>query len=646
MLLASVVLIEYGTTSSKYYQSLGYESCNKVELVPRAGINILAVREGKMKTSEYRKSVQSEAILRLNCPGYGSSGLLTCGKARPLTDYKVIIVNPISIVHLFEEDELLMRQIDTALAEGLSTHRLGDSNIIERISQQIEARSPELFQFLAEGGLLIYYLCRPFVINSENRSMDNYAWLCGLAPDQSGEVTTSEQTVRHMSTVAHGRNIDKCLAASESEFDKYLEQVGLEWNTIIRTDFLTSGYSPLAQAGPKKCIAGELIAGDNGGRVVFLPAPYSPDFDRALIECINIWQDTKMGSTHSETAGSKVTLPGDLNGQNGPEGAGEDTQMSNSSQEDFALKPPTQMNEFTEESAIRANLKAENLQHETERRQSNIIEDSDFGDDNRQFTGIQRRSGDQAASKLSPAKEKPSIPTTGTQKNAEEKVANEFAQEAKMPRVTEGISEAAAMPEWCNSYWLPGMDGLIKEIQSMHKQLAELERKLEMSENMVSALEGVKATLLSGKPGNLLESCQVVLRELGFSTEVNGSDELVLAENDQHLAVVRLSVSTSSPERGEIAKLTESLIKFWDSHGIEPKGILIACTYCDTPLPQRKEADFSNFILDFAVKKNICLISTAQLISMYLDMKFGRLDANKLRGDILSTAGALKGYSL
>jgi len=632
-----------------------------------------------MKTVEDLKSVQTEAILRLNCPGFGGSALLSCGQARPLTEYKVIIVNPISIVHLFEEDAALIRQIDIALADGLTSYKLSDDKVVDRIGQQIEARSPELFQFLAEGGLLIYYLCRPFIINSESRSMDNYAWLCGLAPDQSGESTMSEQTIRHMSTVAHGRNIDKSAAANESEFEKYLDQMGLEWNTIIRTDFLTNGYSPLAQAGPKKCIAGELIAGDNGGRVVFLPAPYSPDFDRVLIECINIWHAAKQGfesgsvedsaaslngEDNQEITSGQIQIPTSLGEESKDHSFIEETEQNNKQisefdrksdsdwhpsrvEEDRNLTKGSDMDSFPgEESAVRANLKAGNLESKFESGQTNSTEKTELDDENNHVTENEKHSEDDSASKLVINKRELSRSTSAQKNIEEETIGDDAAAEVKMPRIIEGISEEATMSDWCKSYWLPGMDGLFKEIQVIRKQITELERKLATSEDMVSSLEEVKSTLLSGQPGDLLTSCKIVLDDLGFDTEVNGNNELVLAEKEQHLAVVRVALSVGSPERSELARLTESLINFWDSHGIEPKGILIACTYCETPITQRKEADFSNIILDFATKKNICLISTMQLISIYLDMKLGKLDAAKVRGEILSTAGALKGFAL
>jgi hypothetical protein len=231
------------------------------------------------------KSIQKEQILRVNCPGFGEENYLTVGKAKPLDAYKCIIVNPVSVFHLFDRDLDLQREIDVKLADGLTNLTIPSDTILQSIQEDLKSkRILELVSFLEKGGLLIYYLCRPFLVQGDNVAIDNYSWLESLAPDSS-----PDDNIRHMSAVSHGRIVEPTEHTDESGFAKYLGQTGIEWNTIIRTDFLTEGYIALATAGPRKCIAGQLVAGDQGGRIIFLPAPYSPDFDKTLIECVNIW---------------------------------------------------------------------------------------------------------------------------------------------------------------------------------------------------------------------------------------------------------------------------------------------------------------------------------------------------------------------
>jgi hypothetical protein len=248
------------------------------------------------------KSIQKEQILRVNCPGFGEENYLTVGKAKPLDAYKTIIVNPVSVFHLFDRDLDLQREIDVKLGDGLTNLTIPSDTILQSIQEDLKSkRILELVSFLEKGGLLIYYLCRPFLVQGDNVAIDNYSWLESLAPDSS-----PDDNIRHMSAVSHGRIVEPTEHTEESGFAKYLNQSGIEWNTIIRTDFLTEGYIALATAGPRKCIAGQLVAGDQGGRIIFLPAPYSPDFDKTLIECVNIWYNQGEVDTTSVAVAAPV----------------------------------------------------------------------------------------------------------------------------------------------------------------------------------------------------------------------------------------------------------------------------------------------------------------------------------------------------
>ena len=256
--------------------------------------------------------IPKEQILRLNCPGYGEESFLTLGKARALDNYSVIIANPVSILHLFDRDPESVREIETKMSEGSSSYLLKTDAVLQEIETDLKQRIFELVSFLERGGLLVYFLCRPFMVQGPASAMDNYYWLESLAPDSPAELN-----VRHMSAISHGRIVEVTDQASKSEFANYFKQLGLEWSTIIRSDFLTEGYIVLATAGPRKCIAAHLIAGDNGGRILFLPAPYSPDFDRTLLDCIGSWNNGKqagnaigMGSDNvMQSAAAPTTTP-------------------------------------------------------------------------------------------------------------------------------------------------------------------------------------------------------------------------------------------------------------------------------------------------------------------------------------------------
>lgn len=232
------------------------------------------------------KSIEREKVLRLNCPGFGEESYLNLGRAKSLDNYQVIIANPVSLLHLFDKGPEPTRRINQLLEEGVNQLNVPDDALIQELINESDSRLEELIPFLSQGGLLIYFLCRPFVLAGPSISVDNYDWLSVYAPASKSPDGTGS---RQMSALSHGRVIETTDEGNTSEVFEYLDQSGIEWNTIIRTDFLSSNYSVLATAAQKKCISAQFWAGDNGGKVIFLPAPYSPDFDRVLMVCVNKW---------------------------------------------------------------------------------------------------------------------------------------------------------------------------------------------------------------------------------------------------------------------------------------------------------------------------------------------------------------------
>lgn len=128
-------------------------------------------------------NLSADKVLRVNCPGFGVSSTLPLGEAKPLAMYDVIVINPTSIVHLFEPKSDVARQIDQVLANGESSLKLENDSTLESISAELELREHELRQFLSKGGLLVYFLAAPFVVHGDDQSMDNYIWLYEWAPD-------------------------------------------------------------------------------------------------------------------------------------------------------------------------------------------------------------------------------------------------------------------------------------------------------------------------------------------------------------------------------------------------------------------------------------------------------------------------------
>jgi hypothetical protein len=233
-------------------------------------------------------NLAADKVLRVNCPGFGTSSTLPLGEAKPLAMYDVIVINPTSIVHLFEPKSDVARQIDRVVADGGSTLKLDSDSTLESISAELELREHELRQFLSKGGLLIYFLAAPFVVEGPEQAMDNYIWLYEWAPDK---VNGADRTM----AASKGRGGELTTRGKHHPFGPYIQQTGAEWSTVIRTENFTDGYNPIATAGQNKAIGGYKPSGPRRGQVLFLPAPYDTRFDDTLKECILKWHEIHTG---------------------------------------------------------------------------------------------------------------------------------------------------------------------------------------------------------------------------------------------------------------------------------------------------------------------------------------------------------------
>jgi hypothetical protein len=574
------------------------------------------------------KSLEKKEILRLNCPGYGEGAILAVSSAKPLDHYKVIIANPVSFLHLFADEVQTLEQIEAAQLQGLTSLLLSDDHQLKVLADVAAIRTDEIVRFLEKGGLLIYYLCRPFILHDANVSLDNYIWLLSLAPDQPGD-----KNMRHMSSVSQGRDIEVCEKASGSEFSQYFAQSDLQWSTIIRSEFLTEGYNTLALAGPKKCIAGELYAGDNGGRIVFLPAPYSPEFDDTLMECVKLWYQGKQGddeigqvesavdsSTDQENTSENVALIRvDLSTKHdeiSPPPALNGSQTTEANQETkTAMETP-------EQKAARF-LKERALKSTTELGVA-FVDVSKQLEQEAKEQGISQGIGS-AAHSLVKALEKSAISSTPN------------------TRTEEQYNGSQEISSWCRLYTLPGLDSLYKEKDVLIAQIEKEQTRVNSIQEGLAKVEDLKNYLLGSSGDNLKEACMRALKRLGWniSQSTMHKEEIWLAINAQPEAIVRVVASDSSPNRADLAQLAESIIMFWEHHEQEPKGILIACTWRATPLVDRKEPDFSETLIEFAKKKNIGLITTHQLLCRYRDIELGKVSADQIRQEFLTANGAL-----
>ncbi len=583
------------------------------------------------------KVILKEEILRLNCPGFGEQSFLTVGRAKPLDAYKVMIVNPVSILHLFDKAPEVLKTIDAAQTAGLTSVKVSSDDLPNALNDDISIRTEELVKFLENGGLLIYFLCRPFFLSGPTVSLDNYLWLLSLTPVKPGD-----KSLRQMSAAATGRNVEPTKEVEGSEFAGYFEQTGLEWNTVIRNESLNEGYTPLAIAGANKCIAAELYAGDNGGRIIFLPAPYSPDFDRKLVECTNYWYQKKIG----EIPAHKQINPALTGNFSAPTREAAKPTLPVPSVKDTgtdiyaATDPDIDIRAAKNSAAPQAKLAETTIQGSSFTKPMTVSPPKmpNSAPGNGSSTSIPKLVNSTITNQ--PALRPPQANSANPPPKPPQSGSADLIKKME-------AASATPVPQWCLDYSLSGIEELSKQRESLAEELKQLQARLMPIETSLNNLKLVKNSLLAG--GNqLLKCCSDALAALGWVAKPapSAEAEIWLSLNDKPEALARVILSSGQPKRSDLAQLAESTITFWGENEVEPKGILIACVWAQTPLAERKEAPFPDALIEFAQKQSICLLTTLQLLAAYRDIQLGKAEAEDIRKRILTTSGAISGLEL
>lgn len=198
-------------------------------------------------------------------------------------------------------------------------------------------------------------------------------------------------------------------------------------------------------------------------------------------------------------------------------------------------------------------------------------------------------------------------------------------------------------PVWAKEYPLPFVEEakakgekLREQIRTMQADLAELEEKL-------AAVEGIKNYLLASAGDDLSKTCSIVFEHLGWEVDraASNSHQLVLKKGGTGAAIARIISTSGEPDPNELAQLLSDQTAYWSKHKIEPKGVMVIGMSPELPPEDRPElpADYVAYV----ARKNVCVLTTTQLLDMYMDVVWQGGDQEGAMADILETNGSLAG---
>jgi len=251
------------------------------------------------------------------------------------------------------------------------------------------------------------------------------------------------------------------------------------------------------------------------------------------------------------------------------------------------------------------------------------------------FSANYKKAGE---SVLSPLEETPGQPGRSTYPSAE-------GARDLMSKLEEMTQQE---PEWC-SYYLPSeLERLEEELSELNERVRLAQHKMREVESRISLTKGLRKSLLSSRGDDLVTACTKVFELLGWAVKRSGADEqeVWLSADDQTVALGRVVWTNCESAHQDLGKIAMSQVSHWCQYRTEPKGVLVVNTLADATSAEPKEAQFSEEIEEYARKKNVCLMTTLQLLCIYKDIELGDASAENLRQQILATTGLLPGFKL
>jgi pSer/pThr/pTyr-binding forkhead associated (FHA) protein len=208
---------------------------------------------------------------------------------------------------------------------------------------------------------------------------------------------------------------------------------------------------------------------------------------------------------------------------------------------------------------------------------------------------------------------------------------------------------SSTVPEWCKKYFSSELNSLSKELTELNEQVRLAQQKIKEVESRVALTKGLRNTLLTSQGEELVEACGKVLAMLGWRVKISEEDKHELrldTGEDKNVSIARIVWTESQADRTHLGQLSISQTRYWCEQGVEPKGILLVCKSGDTAPAPLSSSDFNSELAEYASKKNVCLMTTLQLLAVYKEIALHDGSTETVRATILASSGWLPGFNL
>lgn len=205
-------------------------------------------------------------------------------------------------------------------------------------------------------------------------------------------------------------------------------------------------------------------------------------------------------------------------------------------------------------------------------------------------------------------------------------------------------SDSYVLPIWTQDIKILDEKDEEEKIEDCKKKLKSIEAKIKKHEANIKAIQQKKILLTaSGTP--LEEVVKETLKEIGFAlgeTETGRSD-IVASYNGTDIVAEIKGVTKSAAEK-HAAQLEKWVAQFIEEKERAPKAMLIVNGFCDKPLSERHEEVFPEQMIKYCTAREHALISTTQLLCLYIEIKQNPACAPERISELLSCVGRYQRY--
>lgn len=199
-----------------------------------------------------------------------------------------------------------------------------------------------------------------------------------------------------------------------------------------------------------------------------------------------------------------------------------------------------------------------------------------------------------------------------------------------------------SIPEWTNQYLLNGENDEIEKLNLLTQKQLQINESIELQKSSLTNLINLKA-LFSTHGDTLEETVEFVLKEIGFEVNrPNISRTDLIISHEERIAVVEVKGVTKSSAEKHAAQLEKWVSLFYEEKGIRPKAILIVNTFRNDKIEDRSSINFPDQMIKYVTNREHCLITGIQLLCLFIDLKFGRINQEEALKLLFNTVGELK----